>query len=283
MQNSILVTNIADYGSGDPAFAEVAQQLSLKLPTVQLQSLSVPAFSTKATGFWNAQLGLNLGPTGRIIYHNCAPRKDNLRARKNNGGETLTYALLPNDVKVIGVNAGYTLSFIKHHAEVLRVINLPSFGSQFRSRDIFPEAIAALAQGDETLLGEALLLENIPDLPLGEVIWIDGYGNLKTTIPAHSIELTPGSLINIRVGNVTAEAIYADGSFAVPEGYLAFAPGSSGWVSADGQQKLQWMELFLRGGSAWERFNRPQIGASVTQRADLLQLTDIEASLGYAV
>ncbi len=277
MQHSIFLITIADYGIGDGAFAEVAQKLLLKLPTAQLQSLSVPAFSTQATGFWNAQLGLNPGPAGRIIYHNCAPRKDNLRARKNNSGEALTYALLPNGVKVIGVNAGYTLSFIKHHAKILRVIDVPRCGSQFRSRDIFPDAIAALSQGDETLLGEALPLEDIPDIPLGKVIWIDGYGNLKTTIPAHIIKLTPGSLINIRLGNVTAEAIYADSSFAVPEGYLAFAPGSSGWTSVDGQQQLQWMELFLRGGSAWNKFNRPRIGTSITQLSDLLRLTDIEA------
>lgn len=283
MQHSILVTNIADYGTGDGAFPEVAQQLLLKLPTAQIQSLSVPAFSTQATGFWTAQLGLNPGPKERIIYHNCAPRKDNKRARKNNAGESLIYALLPNGVKVIGVNAGYTLSFIKDHVKGLRVINLPSCGSQFRSRDIFPEAIAALAQGDENLLGEALPLEKIPDIPLGEVIWIDGYGNLKTTISAHSVGLTPGSLVHIRVGNVTAEAIYADSSFAVPEGFLAFAPGSSGWPTADGKQRLQWMELFLRGGSAWEKFNRPRIGAPITQRANLLELTGIEASLGYVV
>lgn len=283
MQSPIFVNIVADYGTGDGAFAEVTQKLWLELPTAQVQALSVPSFDTRATGFWNAQLGLNPGPAGRIIYHNCAPRKDNLKARGNNEGEALTYALLPNNVKVIGVNAGYTLSFIKNHAKVLRVINVPRCGSQFRSRDIFPEAIAALAQGDESLLGETLPLENIPDLPLGEITWIDGYGNLKTTIPAHSIDLTPGSLLNIKVGNVTVEAIYADGSFAVPDGYLAFAPGSSGWPSADGQQQLQWMELFLRGGSAWDKFNRPRIGTSVTQQANLLRLTGIEAALGYAV
>jgi hypothetical protein len=41
---------------------------------------------------------------------------------------------------------------------------------------------------------------------------------------------------------------------------LAFAPGSSGWSDADGNE-VRWMELFLRGGSAWEAFGRPDAGA----------------------
>jgi len=39
-------------------------------------------------------------------------------------------------------------------------------------------------------------------------------------------------------------------------------PGSSGWTRADGTE-TRWVELFLRGGSAWEAFDRPDIGARV--------------------
>jgi hypothetical protein len=52
----------------------------------------------------------------------------------------------------------------------------------------------------------------------------------------------------------------SDGSFEVEEGMLAFAPGSSGWSAPDGNEVL-WMELFLRGGSAWDAFGRPDAGA----------------------
>ncbi len=260
----MFISLIADYGTGDPAFAEVRQRLLAGIPQAQIYELSVPPFSTLATGFWIAQLGLNPGPANRLIYHNCAPRKDDLEARQNNEGEGLTYALLPNGVKVVGVNAGYTLSFIKQYAKELHVIDVARGGSQFRSRDVFPPAAAAIAQDDFSVLGAAIAPEQIPDLPLDRVAWIDGYGNIKTTIPAHSLNLQPQSKIVIRIGDIVSDAIYSDGSFRVPEGTLAFAPGSSGWTDPNGEP-LRWMELFLRGGNAWARFGQPKVNAQITQ------------------
>jgi S-adenosylmethionine hydrolase len=261
----MFVCLIADYGVGDPAFTEVSQRLLMQLPQAQIQLLSVPPFSTLATGFWIAQLGLNSGPSDRLIYHNCAPRKDDPEARQDNEGEGLTYALLNNGVKVVGVNAGYTLSFIKSQAKELHTINVSRGGSQFRSRDVFPTAAAAIAQSDFSLLGDALKPEQIPDVPNDRVAWIDGYGNIKTTIPAHAVTLKTETKVVIRIGDVVSDAIYSDGSFKVPEGTLAFAPGSSGWATPDGE--LRWMELFLRGGNAWERFGRPRVNQQVTQIA----------------
>lgn len=263
----MFISIIADYGTGDPAFAEVTQRLLAAFPSAQFHTLSVPPFSTLATGFWIAQLGLNPGPDDRLIYHNCAPRKDDLEARSNNEGEGLTYALLPNGVKVVGVNAGFTLSFIKDAATVLRVVNVSRGGSQFRSRDVFPPAATAIMQNDFSLLGDPLSPQQIPDVPQDRVAWIDGYGNIKTTIPAQTVNLEPESKIVIRIGDVVSDAVYSDGSFKVPEGTLAFAPGSSGWPSLNGGTPLRWMELFLRGGNAWERFGKPRINQQVTQIA----------------
>lgn len=261
----MFINLIADYGSGDPAFAEVAQRLLMLLPQGGLNLVSVPPFSTLATGFWIAQLGLNPGPSERLIYHNCAPRQDNPEARSNNEGEGLTYALLPNGVKVVGVNAGYTLSFIKHHAKVMHLVNVSRGGSQFRSRDVFPTAAAAIANDDLSLLGDTLPPEQIPDAPLDRVAWIDGYGNIKTTIPSDSVTLEPLAKVIVRIGDVVSDAIYSDGSFKVPEGTLAFAPGSSGWGADDSGKPVQWMELFLRGGNAWERFGRPRVNQKIAQ------------------
>jgi hypothetical protein len=256
---------IADYGTGDPAFAEVTQRLMMALPSSQINLISVPPFSTLATGFWIAQLGLNPGPEERLIYHNCAPRQDDKEARRNNEGEGLTYALLPNGVKVVGVNAGYTLTFIKSLSKALHIVNVSRGGSQFRSRDVFPNAAAAIAKGDLSLLGEALNPEQIPDAPSDRVAWIDGYGNIKTTIPASTVNLEPQSKIVIRIGDVVSDAIYSDGSFKVPEGTLAFSPGSSGWPTPEGGEPVRWMELFLRGGNAWERFGRPRVNQLVSR------------------
>lgn len=259
----MFISLIADYGTGDPAFAEVKQKLLMALPQAQIHELSVPPFSTLATGFWIAQLGLNSGPTNRLIYHNCAPRQDDPEARRDNEGEGLTYALLANGVKVVGVNAGYTLSFIKDHAKVLQAVNVSRGGSQFRSRDVFPPAAAAIAQEDFSVLGDAIERSLIPDVSFDRIAWVDGYGNIKTTIPSDAIDLEPESKIVIRIGDIVSDAIYSDGSFRVPEGTLAFAPGSSGWLAANGDS-IRWMELFLRGGNAWERFGRPRLNQKVT-------------------
>lgn len=257
----MFINLIADYGNGDPAFAEVTQRLLMALPDAQIHCVSVPPFSTLATGFWIAQLSLNPGSEGRLIYHNCAPRQDDSEPRIDNEGEGLTYALLPNGVKVVGVLAGYTLSFIKDHAQAIHIVKVSRGGSQFRSRDVFPMAATALAKGDFSLLGEELATSQIPDAPSDRVAWIDGYGNIKTTIAAHTLDLKPESKVVIRVGDVVSDAVYSDGSFRVPSGTLAFSPGSSGWDS--GGQKIRWMELFLRGGSAWERFGRPRVNQAI--------------------
>ncbi|WP_013325075.1 SAM hydrolase/SAM-dependent halogenase family protein [Gloeothece verrucosa] len=259
----MLIHLIADYGTNDPAFAEVSQRLLQHIPDGQIHCLSVPPFSTLATGFWIAQLGLNPGPDNRLIYHNCAPRKDDLEARQNNEGEGLTYALLPNGVKVVGVWAGYTLSFIKDIAESIYTIKVSRGGSQFRSRDVFPQGAAAIVQGDVSLLGEQIFPEQIPDYPGDRIAWVDGYGNIKTTIVADRVELKPQTKVIVRVGDLVSDAVYSDGSFQVSEGTLAFAPGSSGW-QVEGKPPLRWMELFLRGGSAWRRFGKPKVNQVVS-------------------
>jgi S-adenosylmethionine hydrolase len=259
----MFISLIADYGTNDPAFAEVSQRLLQDLPDAQIYCLSVPPFSTLATGFWIAQLGLNPGPSDRLIYHNCAPRQDNPDARTDNEGEGLTYVLLPNGVKVIGVWAGYTLSFLKNAAESIHTVQVSRGGSQFRSRDVFPSAAASLVQGDRSLLGDKISPAQIPDVPSDRVAWVDGYGNIKTTIQADWVNLEPESKVVVRVGDIVSDAIYSDGSFRVPEGTLAFAPGSSGWT-VPGQDSIRWMELFLRGGNAWRRFGKPMVNQIVT-------------------
>lgn len=262
LSSIVLVT---DYGTGDLAFLEVQQRLRKYFPGVPLDFLSVPPFATAALGFCLAQLALGDGLEGRAYYHNCAPRKDDVKSRADNDGEGLTYISLPNDIKVIGVNAGHSLSFLKHHALLIKEVNVPTHGSQFRSRDIFPEALAQLLKGDEQLLGADIPLDEIPDPPSNQLLWADGYGNLKLSVPLHSLNLKPGDEIYVRIGNSVNKAVFTDSSFAVPEGALAFSPGSSGWLEPNETSPIRWMELFLRGGSAWELCGRPSPGAPVSR------------------
>lgn len=265
----MLVHIIADYGHGDLAFAEVVQRIKLYLPDAEPILNPVPAFATIAAGFCIAQLGLNEAPAGTLIYHNVAPREDDAQARAGNAGERLAFARLPSGVRVIGVNAGYAFSFIREAAVELRWAAVPAAGSQFRSRDLFPQAAAAIALGQPDTLGEEISLTDIPAIPENCIAYIDGYGNLKITVRHGSREAHEGQTISVGIGTIERTAIASDGSFAVEPGQLAFAPGSSGWPESQ-DQETRWMELFLRGGNAWEAFNRPTIGDRVQIRDQVL-------------
>src|SRR5918997_451661 len=250
----MLVHVVADYGPpGDLAFAEVVQRLKLHLPDAEPVLTPVPAFATLAAGFCVAQLGLSEAPAGTLVYHNVAPRQDVAEAREGNAGERLAFARLPTGVRVVGVNAGHAFSFVRDAAEELRWAAVPAAGSQFRSRDLFPQAAAAIAVGEPDALAAKIDRADIPDIPLKRVAYVDGYGNIKTTIPSRGGKKT--IKVRVRIGGAEMEAIASDGSFSVEPGQLAFAPGSSGWPSGDG--RVRWMELFLRGGNAWDAFGKP--------------------------
>ena len=258
----MLVHIIADYGIGDLAFAEVVQRIKLHLSEAEPVLVPVPAFATVAAGFCIAQLGLQAGPPGTIVYHNVAPRQDDPEARSANAGERLAYARLVTDVHVIGVNAGYAFSFIKDAAKELRWVASPAEGSQFRSRDMFPQAAAAIARGALDPLGDNMDSSSIPEWPSSVLAYVDGYGNMKTTIAYNAHTVTPGTRIRIRIEAEEHEAIMSDGTFAVPAGKLAFAPGSSGWDLPSGM-RVRWMEIFLRGGNAWHLFKQPAIASPI--------------------
>ena len=252
MEATTLIQFIADYGVGDPSFGEVVQKLTLLDPTIRVIRTSVPAFSTIATGFWTAQYALVNPVPGMMIYTNTAPRKDDKEGRKANEGERLKCAVLDNGVRVVGVNAGFCFAFVKQRIREFYRVNVANHGSQFRSRDFYPEAVVGIAKGEPQFLGEKLNVSMIPDVPHRRIAWIDGYGNMKTTMSASENSYEPGQPLRVTIAGMKRIAYYTDGSFSVREGELAFAPGSSG-----GENRF--MELFLRGLSAWKEFGKPEI------------------------
>lgn len=243
---------IADFGTGDPSFAEVVQKLMLLNPHVLVHTTSVPKFSTLATGFWTAQFALINPVTDMMIYTNTAPRRDKKESRDRNEGEGLVYAILQNGINIIGVNSGYCFSFVKPFITEIHIVNVANKGSQFRSRDYYPEAVIGIAKGELGFIGEAFDVGLIPDVPKARIAFIDGYGNLKTTTRRSEVSLSLGQPILIEINGLKRTAYFTDGTFAVREGELAFAPGSSG-----GDDRF--MEIFLRGLSAWKEFGKPTI------------------------
>lgn len=259
----MLLHVIADFGHADLAFAEVVQRFAVELPEARPVATAVTPFATLAAGFCAAQLAAAPAPEDTVVFHNVAPRQDDRGVRRDNAGERLVYGRLRSGVRVVGVHSGYAFSFLREIVDELRWVEVPAAGSQFRSRDLFPRAAAAALRGEG--LAAAVPDEAVPPVPPGRVALSDGFGNLKTTWD--EAEAPPeGASLEVRVGGVARTARRVGGGFAVADGELAFAPGSSGWDLPGGGRR-RWMELFLRGGSAAEAFARPPSGAAVDVRA----------------
>jgi hypothetical protein len=255
----MLLHLVADFGTGDLAFAEVAQRFAAHLPQARVWPTAVPPFATLTAGFLVAQLALGEGPADRAVFHNVAPRRDDDAVREGNAGERLVHARLPSGVQAVGVLAGHAVSFLAEAGAELRWVEVAAAGSQFRSRDLFPAAAARALAGEG--LGGPVPAERVPPVPHGRLAYVDGFGNLKTTVDAAHAP-PAGAEVEVTVGGVTRRALRAGGTFAVPHGRLTFAPGSSGWPLPGGRER-RWMELFLRGGSAHDAFGRPEVEAEV--------------------
>jgi hypothetical protein len=246
---TVLVHLVADYGAGDLAFSEVVQRIMLSVPDAIVHPTFVRSFDTLSAGVCVAQLALTEGVQERIIVHNVAPRRDEPGGRPANEGERFCGGRTRSQVLVAGPNAGWSWSFLREEI-ALHYLDVPAAGSQFRSRDFLPKAVGDLAAGDPHAVYERVPDALVPPVPERVIAYIDGYGNLKTTITTQPAPT--GTRVLVHIGEVAATAIVSDGTFEVAEGELAPAPGSSGWERHAGR--------YLR---FFERFNDPPVGAAV--------------------
>ena len=269
--NRKYVRVIADYGQlGDLAFSEVTDRLhavmrEAGIEDYKIDSTSVPAFDTYATGFTLAQLAVNskLGKD-HVFYVNTAPRKDKKSARINNEGEGLVYAQLKNGVQIVAVNSGYSLTFIKPFAKIICELKVDKAGSQFRSRDIFPFAVGAVLRGDSSILGKDVSKTVPSTIPENRVVYTDGYGNLKTSVSPKDLKKLQGKLAYVKVGDSDNMPVHVGaGIFSVPDGEFCFAKGSSGWSLGTGKNRVEFAEIVRRGGSAASAFGNPAGGKVV--------------------
>lgn len=265
-----LLHNIQDYAPNGLEFAEINTRLVehfVDSGKVFINNLSVPSLDTMALGFVTQQLAL--APyTGRmVIYGNVAPRRGTDKAQKNNIDNGIKYAKLKNGVEIINVWSEYAFGFIKDYIVEFRDVVCPAEGSQFRSRDFFPERVARIVNADYSVLGADLPVADIPEIPNNLVAWIDGFGNIKTTMRRTDLEaqgLKSGDLVLVELNGVTMQGVVSVGGFTVDRGVLAVSLGSSGYENP-------FVELFLRVHQMSEktaavRFDHPVGGMKVEVR-----------------
>lgn len=255
---------ITDYGVNDPAFGEVIQRLhagSVDTGAV-IYPTAVDFSDTVAGGFWIYQYAMGKAEAQQMfIYSNIAPRKVQRQAMENNSGEGLKYGKLKNGVEIVAVNSEFIFSFVKPYLVEFKDINVSNQGTQFRSRDNYPKIVNEVLHGNHASLGADLSTDLIPDVPKSKIAWIDGYGNIKTTIRRSEVTFAPGTKVRIEINGVIWTGMTADGSFGVHHGELAFSAGSSGYEDP-------FMEIFLRRHivrdvSARDVFNYPKCGDEV--------------------
>lgn len=244
-KDSTLLHVICDYSPAGMEFGEIIGRIQYFLDephAVRIHPTSVPQLDTMAVGFVTAQYAFAPHDGRLFIYGNAAPRRSSNKATANNEDNGIRYAKLDNGVEIVNVNSEFAFGFVKDHIVEYRGIDCPVGGSQFRSRDFFPERVAKLINGDRSVLTEQLSLDEIPSIPNNLVAWVDWFGNIKTTMRKSDLEnmgLQAGDKVEVTINDVTLPATVAIGGFAVARGELALNIGSSGYENP-------FVELFLR-------------------------------------
>lgn len=256
-----LIFVVSDFGAGDLAFAEIKRQLKSRIREADIDYVSVPSYSTIATGFCIYQIALDGGSKetekGNYIFSNTAPRRDNPNPRKQNEGEGLVYARLKTGLEIVAVFSSYTFSFVKPIIEELRFVNVENTGSQFRSRDKYPEPFSRIIKGDYSVLGKTLNPDIIPEPPKDKIAYVDGYGNIKLTTHTSQAKLKHGDRVRVEINKKILYGVYTDGMFNILEGQLSVSPGSSG------PEKDRFLQISIRLGNAWENFGKPRVEENV--------------------
>lgn len=241
----ILLHVVADYAPNGLEFGEISSRLQYFLDRphqVRIHPTSTPSLDTIAVGFVTAQYAFAPREGKMFIYGNSAPRREQSKAVADNIGGRLVYARLDNDVEILTVFSEFALGFVKAHVVEFREVDCPTGGSQFRSRDHFPERVAKLINGDRSILLDELDTALIPEIPNNLVAWTDGFGNIKTTMRMSDLKqmgFSQGQQVQVILNGVSMLGIVATGGFTVDRGVLAVNAGSSGYDDP-------FIELFLR-------------------------------------
>lgn len=227
---------VADYG--DPlAFAEVDAALVTQFPWVRTVPVHVPKYRTDVAGFVASQLARRaLDPRRAAILINVDGRTHTAEPLPDGAGAPFVCATLDSGLRVFSPASGFCLNFLRRRIVCAEVLLSSAGSGQFRSRDNFPPLMAEVFRGN----GHARApfpLDQIPEFQPAQpvVLWIDGYGNVKTSITytqAEALGWKPGQVIEIRVGGRGADfaklVACATSIMGVPPDTFVFAPGSSG-------------------------------------------------------
>jgi hypothetical protein len=287
---SPVIKILTDYTRDDLAHDEVHQALVTAcvlhgVKPFNLDVGAIPGMDTVTAGFKSAQLVMNsrLG-YGHVFHTNCAPRKNIVSVKSQ--GEKIVLGMTRTGTAWLAVNSGYSLAPFHAAATAGDITffqtSVPDAGSQFRSRDFFPDAVAELAAhlvkrakelgaaGVEKMLdvqdyagllqglsyiGAPVSPGSMAQLREGAVNYIDNFGNIKLNYKHHKLRgfYEIGAVLVVAAGETVSEVLVGDTGFSQGEGVMAVTSGSSGWA-VEGEGKAMFSEIFMRGGRAESHF-----------------------------
>ncbi len=251
---SRLLQLVADYGPGELAFAELLQRLGLVLPDAEVRATRVPPGDTLAAGFCVARLALGDGPADRLVVHDVVARSASPSA------DLLCFARGPDGVAVIGPNHGWSWSFVVDEVCGPCYLEVPASTPAGRNPELLAAAVVRIARRQPHALRGPVPRAEVAPLPRRAVAYVDGDGNLVTTMAQLPAAL--GSRLRIRIGCVSVPARVAALGDRLPDDELVLRPVSSGWALRGGGRRSL-VELHLPGGTAAARFDDPPIGAPI--------------------
>ncbi|OGH73351.1 MAG: hypothetical protein A3C90_03135 [Candidatus Magasanikbacteria bacterium RIFCSPHIGHO2_02_FULL_51_14] len=271
--SGLLVTIINDCRDDD---ARVRQEnrVAALLPDTRHISFCGVGSTLEAAGCLVDALDALLGAEA-IVLVNVAPR--NGEARQWANGSPFGWTRVGRTL-ILGTVQGYTFSLLQKVLGEPLIINVFEFDAavdalgldpataarvkttQFRSYEFLPRVAAALVAGKEIPTAP---FDDVPDPPDG--IWfVDGFGNLKTTLLENHPSFCADNLAHVSVsgdvetgGTVECDAICYHRLKDVPDGKLGIVVGSSGL----GDRRF--LELVVQGGSAARRFDIRHSGARI--------------------
>ena len=176
-------------------------------------------------------------PRGRLLHRPARPQRRTGRdadlpqrrpppgrrgGARGNAGERLAFARLPTGVRVVGVNAGHAFSFVRDAAEELRWAAVPprarsSARATCSRRPRPPSRWGGPTPSPRRSTGRRSRRAR------GAVAYVDGYGNVKTTLRART---------RLRPGRRAGPDRRARAGGGVSDGSSRSRPGSSPWRRA---------------------------------------------------
>jgi S-adenosylmethionine hydrolase len=239
---SRIITLLTDFGVESTYPAQMKGVILSRCPEAVIVDLShgVPRHDVRAAAFMLASV-VRTFPAGTIHMAVVDPQVGSRRRILAAEACGMTFLAPDNGLLTLVASGGLMWPADEPCARFVSVENRAFFrtevSSTFHGRDIFAPVAAALACGTKiTELGPAVDSIERFDVPsprreagaiLGEVLYMDSFGNLVTNIPLAELKGMPSEGIQIHVAGASVRGLsraYTD----VPAGWLLAYIGSAG-------------------------------------------------------